>query len=695
MKIKYNYIIQFSFVLFLSLNIFAQNDAPSSEIKNIGRYVENKGIELRIFPDRKSTLELGLINGFLIERSDNQSDSFIIIDTVKPYSQDEWVNIMNLNNNNQELELSKEFYDNIGQKSGGDVNLEEGISLLKSQKSIEDFEFMVFILTAIKDDKSAQALGLRYIDDTVIKGTTYTYRIGLVTKSDIYNINSVPSIIKAEDESIKYENKVYVVEGDQELSFVWIETPQLSGYFVARSDEDSEEYIQLNTTPIYTLSSKGFKGERRSGYNDTGLTNYKTYSYKFYGYTAFGEKVQFAEIEAMPKDLTAPQNPFLKQPQHISPNEVLIEWEMNAPIDDDLNGFIVARSDNNSGDFKIIHSYLLDKNQRSLIDTSFVIGQKNYYVIQASDTSGNLSSSFPVSVTLIDSVPPAIPKFISGKIDSFGIVTLDVELNLEKDLMGYRLYTSNSSEHEFSVIQESFNDLDSMSSPMQTQFIDTVTLKTLTPYIYYRIRALDYNYNQSGFSDILKVKRPDTIPPTTPVFKRVQVSENNVKLNFALSKSEDVIEQILYRRVSTEDDWEELSILDNIQKNYNDTNVVQGVMYSYTLRSKDDSDNYSNYAVPVSAQPFDNGIRPIVSNIQSIIDENILTLIWDYSDKYPNVFFIIYKKDDQGNLRQFKRVESGQFSQNLNNGIHEYAIKAFTKDGGESRISELIKITIE
>ena len=118
----------------------------------------------------------------------------------------------------------------------------------------------------------------------------------------------------------------------------------------------------------------------------------------------------------MPKDITPPQNPFLKQPQHVSPNEVLVEWEMNASIEDDLNGFFVARSNNNSGDFKIIHSYLLDKNQRSLIDTSFIKGQKNYYVIQASDTSGNLSSSFPVSVTLIDSVPPATPKFLSSVI---------------------------------------------------------------------------------------------------------------------------------------------------------------------------------------------------------------------------------------------------------------------------------------
>ena len=695
MNKKYKYIIQVSVFLFLSYHLIAQDQKPISDIKNIGRYVENQGIELRIFPDRKSTLEIGLINGFLIERSAAVSNNFTVIDTIRAYSDDEWESVLNLNVDNQQLELAKDFYDNIGNNKGGDFDFQEGISSLKNQKSVEDFEFMVFILTAIKDANAAQALGLRYIDNTVTEGETYSYRIRLMSENNLYDINSVPFTIKAEVDSVQYENKVYVVEGDQELSFVWIESPELSGYFVERLDEGADEYIQLNTIPIYTLSSKGFKGERRSGYNDVGLTNYKTYSYKFFGYTAFGERIQFAELEAMPRDLTSPQNPFLKQPQHVSPNEVLVEWEMNSPVAEDLKGFIVARSDKNTGDFKIIHPSLLAKNQRSLIDTSFITGQKNYYIVQAIDEVGNLSSSFPVSVTLIDSIPPLKPIFISGKIDSMGVVTLDIELNEDKDLMGYRLYTSNSPKHEFSVIQEGFNDIDSMDNQVQTRFVDTVTLKTLTPYIYYRAKALDYNYNQSQFSDILKVKRPDTIPPTTPVFKRVQVSEYEVKLSFALSKSVDVVEHILYRRLSDNDEWKVISILDNIQKNYIDTNVTQGVMYSYSLRAKDDSDNYSDFAVPVSAKPFDNGVRPVVTDIQSKVEGKSLTLEWIYSEKYPNAFFIVYKKDIDGNLRQFKKVNSSFFTQNLNKGLHEYAIKAFTKNGGESKISEIISITID
>ena len=118
-------------------------------------------------------------------------------------------------------------------------------------------------------------------------------------------------------------------------------------------------------------------------------------------------------------------------------------------------------------------------------------------------------------------------------------------------------------------------------------------------------------------------------------------------------------------------------------------------MYSYSLRSKDDSDNYSDFSVPVSGRPFDNGVRPVVVDIQSSLEEGKLTLQWNYSEKYPNAFFIIYKKDNDGNLRQFKRVNSRLFSQNLTKGIHEYGIKAFTDDGGESKISEIIIMEID
>src|SRR6056297_3068879 len=142
----------------------------------------------------------------------------------------------------------------------------------------------------------------------------------------------------------------------------------------------------------------------------------------------------------------------------------------------------------------------------------------NYYVIQAVDTAFNVSSSIPAAVTLIDTIPPAAPVWLSGDIDSLGVVTLKLENKPENDLMGYRLYKANYPDHEPSVIFEGFVDDDTLQDEIPTAFTDTVTLNTLTPRIYYKIKALDFNFNQSGFSEMMVIERPDTIPPTAPVF---------------------------------------------------------------------------------------------------------------------------------------------------------------------------------
>jgi hypothetical protein len=694
MKNKYKQVV-ITLILFLSINGYSQNTELTSKIQAVGRYVPGTGVELRFFPDRKATLNLGLKDGFYIERSIGITDDFTRIATIQPFSSAQWEEVLSLHSQNQDLELAKDFYDNLEISSGGNFDFEEGIASLKEQKAAEDFEYMVFLLTAIKDKFVAEALGLSYIDATAIEGETYQYRVKLVAKSNLYTIENVPYRITAEANDSQYKNKVYTKTGDKELSFIWLETPELSGYYVERANPGETEFVRLNKAPIYTLTGKGFEGDKRSGYNDEGLENYKTYTYRFFGNTPFGEEVQFAEVKAMPKDLTPPNQPFLKQPQHVKPNEVLVSWEMNGNLDPDLKGFVIARSDKNKGDFTVIHSNLLSPEIRSFSDTTFIKGQTNYYVVQVLDTSNNISSSFPVSVTLIDSVPPSQPKFISGEIDSLGVITLDIELNKEEDLMGYRLFFANDDFHEFSVIREGFNHLDSMENPVQIQFLDTVSINTLTPYVYYRIKALDYNYNQSKFSEILKVKRPDTISPTTPVFKRVKVRMHEVELHFALSRSKDVVEQMMYRKINFEDGWEPLVILANSDTKYIDTNVIQGTVYTYSLRAKDDSENYSDFSVSVSGKPFDNGVRPVVVDIEMSVEENKVTMQWEYPENYSDIFFIIYKKDKHGTIREFRKVNKKLFIQTLPAGDHEYGIKAFTKDGGQSKISEIIKVNID
>ena len=678
--------------LFLSsVNAFSQSDEAKSKLAAIGRYKETS-IELRWIPDNKTILQMGFKNGFIVERSDSARNNFITIATVKALSRVAWDSLI-VNEKNSEtksnLELAADFLFSDTKVTPNDLSLNEGIAELQEQKSKEDLVYAIFVLTTIKDAKVAQALGLGIIDNTVKEGETYTYKIKLNAKSAIYKIEDGQVNVKAVSNPSKYNNEVFVYPGDEKLTFVWTARPTVSGYYVERAAEGETAFKPLNTIPFYDLKGAEENGLQNGSFNDDSLTNYKWYRYRFYGNTAFGEKVLFAEVKGMSRDLTPPEMPVIKQPKHVKPKEVLIAWDIYGNISD-LKGFIVSRSDKDTGNFQILHKALLPNKTRSFTDTGFNTEENNYYIVYAIDTAGNLSASYPGYVALIDSIPPAKPQIVSAIIDSTGIVTITAKLGKEKDLKGYRLFKANSEEHELSVIEEAFIRDKMDSTAIKIIFTDTVTLNSLTPKIYYRLKALDFNYNQSKFSEIAVVQRPDTIPPVTPVFVNVIIREKQVELYFAPSESIDVKEQVIYRKTDTAADWTILLKLIPTQKQVIDTAVQTGTTYYYSIRAMDESNQYSDYAHTVYGKPFDSGLRPPVTNVTASLQDKKVVLKWDYPSLKKEVFFVIYKKNTKGELQQYARITEKTFTDNNTGKANVYAIKALTADGGQSPLSAFI-----
>ncbi|MEO9953461.1 hypothetical protein [Nonlabens sp.] len=690
---KHLTILFISFLFLFSAFAKAQQ-IPTTVIKTKGRFINNS-VELRFFPDRKSTMKLAFQSGFIVERAKGSAENYVEIGRTKPYSEAQWLEVMNAASSEDkmnEIELAMDFYLDVLEDNGGTMSFNDGIGELKNQKAAEDFHLMISLLTAVKNAEAAKGLGFSYVDKTVENGVDYNYRIKLVTPSNIYETVSSPFSIRAVKNANTLKNKVYIKTGDTELGFVWKDHPDLSGVDVERTINGKN--VKLNKAPIYAIRGSDYDGPKRTGFDEDSLVNYQKYTYRFYAQTLFGERVQFAEVTGMPRDKKPPQQPFLKQPQHALPDEVHIEWEMNAPIAGDFKGFAVSRSEENNGTFTLLHDKLLPQTARKFIDKSFLMDKTNYYLVQAVDTANNVSSSFPVAVTLIDSIPPSKPIFIKGKIDSTGVVTVDIKKNPEADLMGYRLYRSNAAEHEFSAIKEGFLSIDSIDSievEVKTIFKDTVTLKSLTPYIYYRVEALDFNHNTSEFSEILKVKRPDKIAPTTPVFKKIKSTQDVIELHFALSKSIDIKEQILYRKTDLKAPWERYQVLKNDQHNFIDQKVKKGTIYYYSMRAIDESENASEYAVPVQGKTYNSSVRPPVENLKATSRNGEVTLDWDYKNLNKETYFVIYKKNREGQFIRYDRSLELRFRES-ENGKSTYAVKVFTKDGGQSKLSEEVSI---
>ena len=266
-----------SFLLDIS-KINAQKK-PISEIKAAARYTTN-GVELRFFPDRKKTLDLGLRAGFILERAEGNSQNFTEIARTKPFSETEWQQAMQRATTEEEkiqLEISQDFFIASKEQNGGQFDFTEGIAELKRQKADEDFQFMVSILTAIKNAEAAKGLGLSFIDASVQIGKKYTYRVKLVENSSVYEIKSVTVSVQTNENSNAYKNKVYIKTGDTQLGFAWEDHPDLSGVDVER--EINGVFKKLNDAPIYTVRGKTYEGVKHNGYSEDSLVNYQKYIY--------------------------------------------------------------------------------------------------------------------------------------------------------------------------------------------------------------------------------------------------------------------------------------------------------------------------------------------------------------------------------------------------------------------------------
>ncbi len=688
--------ITFIFLILILIPYYtiAQSNAGKCKIAVVARY-KDAAAEIRWIPDNKTILMLGFGNSYTVERSEAGSNNFQKINTIKAYSRTAWdtliANEMNLDTKS-DLELAMDFLFVDSKTDKKSINLDEGIGELNEQKNKEDMIYSVFVMTAIKNAKVAIALGLGVFDNTVKEGKTYVYRITLNAKSPIYEIENGNVTLKAVLDADLYKNEVFVYPGDKRLSFVWASKPELAGYFAERAEEGETLFKPLNTIPFYATQGSGFDGPTNGSFMDDSVINYKTYKYRFYGTTSFGDKVLFAEVKGMPRDLTPPDKPIIKQPTHIKPKEVQVTWDLYGDLSD-LRGFIVARSDRDTGNFTILNKTILAAPVRSYIDTTFNTEGLNYYIVYALDTAGNISYSYPSYVALVDSIPPAKPEIISAIIDTLGVVTLTVKKGIEKDLKGYRLFKANSPEHEFSVIEEAFLNDKYDTTKIKLIYIDTVTLHSLTPKIYYRIKALDFNYNQSVFSDIIAVIRPDTIPPVPPLFNDVIVNDKLIELHIVPSVSKDVKEHILYRKTDLDSNYRIYLKFNSNNTMIIDSNVNAGTTYYYTMRAVDLSNNYSTYAHSVYGKPYDSGIRPLVQNITANIIDKKVQLKWDYPILInKEVYFVIYKKNEKGQLIQYAQTSEKTFIDKNTAKGNAYTIKAMTSDGGHSKMSEPIII---
>jgi len=100
------------------------------------------------------------------------------------------------------------------------------------------------------------------------------------------------------------------------------------------------------------------------------------------------------------------------------------------------------------------------------------------------------------------------------------------------------------------ILQMTCRDRNRLALQADLLLADTKGVHTKTasdnPF-FFKIKAVDTSGNESGFSNVVKVKLPDVTPPIAPVFKTFQVKEGMIELSWYPNTESDVAGYRLYR----------------------------------------------------------------------------------------------------------------------------------------------------
>jgi uncharacterized protein len=655
-------------------------------------------VVLRWGPSKPGAWTIANKLGYIVERaaiseSDQGKPVFqrVSQEVIKPWPLEEWKRRIQRDNRYGAIAAQMLY----GSKANPDAGAKSINSLRDAAQELENRHgFALF--SADNDAIAAEGLGLRITDRNVHAGQRFIYRVYVASIDPTYRIDSVYAVVDILPAAANPAPMDLQAEGrDGRIVLTWRDLPgaSYSGYRIYRSDVGSENFKEITSTPVIVVTPKGAATPALPTYHDTTIVNYRQYKYRVIGISPFAELSEPAEITSYGRDLTAPPAPSLQNPEQTGRGRVQLKWTMPERSNlSDLNGFVVARSNNAVTGFTQITPQQLSKRTREFTDNAATEAEP-YYMIGAVDTAGNVAPSLTAYVVIVDSLPPAPPKGLRASVDTTGIVTLRWNLGPEPDIVGYRVLWANDAQHEFTQ---------RTNVPIQdTFFVDTISLKSLTPYVYYRIAALDDRYNHSEMSEMIMVKRPDIIPPDASVFSDVFVTDSMVDLRWNISTSKDLKEQRLYRRESEAGAYKLYKTFGPKIGSFIDRDVKQTVIYDYQLETVDSAGLVSERAMAVRGRPYDPGTRADVQGLRATVDNSgNIRVSWSYP-KPPNekYWYVLYRSVGDHEPSPYKAIEQGktEFVDNSlpAKGVYKYAMRVKTTKGGESMMTPVVTVDVK
>lgn len=623
---------------------------------------------------------LGINSGtVVIEKRNNLEDNWKKADELKSKKVENWP-VSKVNPNTQIVLAA------AGIQQMNSINEIKDPKHLDERKNDLDYLWMNVSLAADLNVAAADLSNLRYTDKKISADDPSMYRLYIINSS--YISDTLYFILGNENYAPETIHLPKVVEKERVVELFWKYDKKYTAYFIEKSEKDKNKFRQLNRAPIVIPSDLE---ENSLLFFYDSVVNYQWFQYRIYAIDMFGNKSQYTElISACGRDRTAPPMPAGFDVRENTDNTLVLSWK---PVGKAFGekGLALGMKHNNEEAYQPLTTSLLPVSQQKYI-VKPVAGIVDYYfLLQVFDTAGN-SSYAEAFYQLNDNTAPAKPLGLKAVVNKQGVVQLTWNWNSEKDLDGYLIYTSNSPNTEFGgIVNTPYYD---------TVFYDTLSLKMLNKEVFYKVVAADKRFNLSENSEIVKVLRPDTLPPVSPIIKNYFVTDSVISLHWIKSSSVDVERHYLYRK-SRKTGKLTAFALNPKDSIFKDRTFVPQEEYVYYLTAVDMNNNVSPNSNSVVLKSYVNYFLPEVKIFTAQYDSAArkIVLTWDYPmDKIENIS--IYKGNEFDKISRMPvQIKPGTttFSDSkIQPGKTVfYAIKMHFTDGTETRISNPLGVYVK
>jgi len=528
-----------------------------------------------------------------------------------------------------------------------DMDNSSGIMSVINKSQEQDQRFAISLYAAELDFEVACMAGWGYVDSNVVESEDYLYRVfpaddvlmSQIEKGFVYTSLS-------RTEKLPTPPDLFIDWADSIAQLRW-NTTLYDNYFTAyivEKSTDGTDYKRISDIPIINMNNYP-----TVYYSDTLRDNNTTYFYRLRGVSSFGEISEWSNIVEGHGKIMLYESPHITGTRINERGEAEISWTFSKEAALATAEMELRKSSTDLGPFKAVVKNISPYEHTVVCKDLDAV---NYFMIAAIPQNGNERISAPVLVQPVDSVPPSKPIGLTGKVDSMGVVTLAWSANADADLLGYRVFRSQTE----NGLKIQLNDIAHQS----TTFSDTIPLHNLNEKVYYYVAALDYHYNQSEISEELVLNKPDIIPPTASVINGFQSTENGILIKWLNSSSEDLLENIVYRA----EKGDSLVAYMHVSKEKNeflDENTIYGKTYQYAIKAIDVSKNESDFSPVISIRSNADNNENINFSVEKNIEQKSVLLKWKIKDGNGKVVsnqVFIYKREGGEPYKLLKTLET-------------------------------------